>query len=117
MRGEVQRTKEAELTLTSTQENACIGPFYNIFRSGARSCPHCGPHFRSTDRVSQHEQYGMGIEASLIGDTRHWGQLVRVSAKFQALKNTERQGLNGKTAIVVLSKKCGTKPYPNRAFQ
>jgi hypothetical protein len=43
--------------------------------------------------------------------------LVRVSAKFQALKNTERQGLDGKTAIVVLGKKCGTKPYPNRAFQ
>ena len=60
---------------------------------------------------------GCRYEASLIDDTRHRGQLVRVSAKFQALKNTERQGLDGKTAIVVLGKKCGTKPYPNRAFQ
>ena len=60
---------------------------------------------------------GYRYEASLIDDTRHRGQLVRVSAKFQALKNTERQGLDGKTAIVVLGKKCGTKPYPNRAFQ
>ena len=60
---------------------------------------------------------GYRYEASLIDDTRHRGQLVRVSAKFQALKNTERQGLDGKTAIVVLGKKCGTKPYPNRASQ
>ena len=73
MRGELQRAMEAELGLTSTYEEACIGPDYNMFRSGARSCPHCRPHFRSTNRASQYEQYGliidMGVHLSMIQGT------------------------------------------------
>ena len=87
-----------------------------VFCSGARSCPHCRPHFRSTNRVSQYEQYPWAdyrYGGSSIDDTRHRGQLVRVSANFRALKNTERAGHDGKATFVTLSTKCDMLPWPN----
>ena len=59
------------------------------------------------------DEYRYG--GSSIDDTRHRGQLVRVSVHFRALKNTERAGHDGKATFVALSPKCDSLLGSNRA--
>ena len=115
MRGALQRAMEAELGLTSTYKNACIGPDYNrvLFRcaqlSALQTSFSIDESCFSIRTVWADYRYG----GSSIDDTRHRGQLVRVSANFRALKNTERAGHDGKATFVTLSTKCDMLPWPN----
>ena len=89
MRGEPQRAMEAGLGLACACGNACIGPGCNIFRSGALRISLIfliAELCFSIRTVWDDYRY----EGSYIDDTRHLGQLVRVSANFQALRNTVR---------------------------